>query len=92
MTPRGMKYYTLGLKKPTLDFGIPKNPNMPQILNEKLNKNKTLKKKFLNFSPSTKKMLYGWIIRAKLIETKERRVKKILEITKTGKIDLSTQK
>ena len=92
MTPRGMKYYTLGLKKPTLDFGIPKNPNMPQILNEKLNKNKTLKKKFLNFSPSTKKMLYRWIIRAKLIETKERRVEKILEITKTGKIDLSTQK
>ena len=91
MTQRGMKYYNLGLKKPNLDFGIPKNPNMPQILKEELNKNKALKKKFLDFAPSKKKMLYRWIIRAKLLETKEKRVKKILKIIKTGEMNLTTQ-
>lgn len=92
MTERGMKYYKLGLKKKTLDFGVPKNPNMPQILKDELNKNKSLEKKFSEFSPSTKKMLFRWLIRAKLPETKKRRVKKILEISKTGKIDLSMNK
>ncbi|MBT3866203.1 hypothetical protein HOF78_03855 [Candidatus Woesearchaeota archaeon] len=36
-------------------------------------------------------MLYRWIIRAKLLETKEKRVKKILKIIKTGEMNLTTQ-
>lgn len=91
MSERGEKYYKLGLKKPVLDFGIPKNPNMPIILKEALNKNRVLEKRFLKFPPSTKKMLYRWILRAKLLETRNKRVRKTLEIAKTGKVELTTK-
>lgn len=84
MTEEGLKFYKLGLKKPTHDHGIPKNPDMPEELKLALSKNKKAKENFEKFAPSTKKMLYRWILRGKLNETREKRVKKIVDGASKG--------
>lgn len=38
MTPSVMEFYRLGLKRPTHDFGIPKNPDSPDELKKALSK------------------------------------------------------
>ena len=58
MTSIGLKFYKEGLKKPTHDFGIPKNPEMPVELKNALDKEKKAKENFEKFPPSTKKMFY----------------------------------
>lgn len=83
MTPVGSKYYKEGLKKPTHDFGIPKNPDIPIELKQAL-KNKA-KDNFEKYTPSTKKMLYRWILRGKREETRNKRIKLIIERAKKGK-------
>ena len=74
MTPTGLEFYKLGLKKPTHDHGIPKNPDMPSELEQALNKNRSARENFNNFPPSTKKMIYRWILRGKLPETRLKRI------------------
>ena len=80
MTPEGLRFYKLGFKKLPHDHDIPKNPNMPEELKKALSKNKKAKEKFDNLAPSKKKMFYRWIIRAKLLETKKKRIRKIIEL------------
>jgi len=46
MSKEGLKFYNLGLQKPTLDEGIPKNPTMPTELKQALSKNKKAKENF----------------------------------------------
>jgi uncharacterized protein YdeI (YjbR/CyaY-like superfamily) len=75
MTPTGLKFYKEGLKKPTLDFGIPKNPDIPLELDALLNKNKKARKNFDSFSASTKKVIYRWILRGKREETRSKRIR-----------------
>lgn len=53
---------------------------MPEELKQALSKNKRAKEKFDKFTPSKKKMLYRGIIRAKLPETRKRRIEKIIEL------------
>ena len=74
MTTEGLKFYTLGLKRKTHDYGIPKNPDMPDELKKALAKNKTAQHHFDNFPPSAKRMFYRWILHAKLLETRTRRI------------------
>ncbi len=81
----GMKFYKEGLKKKPLDFGIPKNPDMPEELEKELNKKLISKRNFEKLSPSVKRTYYRWIIRAKLPETRKKRIKLIIENMKTGK-------
>jgi uncharacterized protein YdeI (YjbR/CyaY-like superfamily) len=85
MTPAGLKFYEEGLKKPTHDHGIPKNPNMPNDLKKALKKDKLVWKNFEKFSPSAKKMLYRWILRAKMKATREKRIKEVVKRTKEKK-------
>ncbi len=85
MMPLGLKYYKEGLKKPTHDHGIPKNPSMPLELKKALDKNKKAKDNFELSPPSTKKQLYRWILRGKLQETRTKRIKKIIDSFKQGK-------
>lgn len=85
MMPLGLKYYKEGLKKLPHDFGIPKNPSMPLELKKELNKNKKAKDNFELFPPSTKKQFYRWILRGKLKETRDKRIKKIVEGAEEGK-------
>jgi uncharacterized protein YdeI (YjbR/CyaY-like superfamily) len=84
MTAEGLKFYELGLKKPTHDHSIPKNPLQPLELKKELTRNKSVLATFTAFSPSKKKMLYRWILSGKLPETRKKRVKKIYDAVKNG--------
>jgi uncharacterized protein YdeI (YjbR/CyaY-like superfamily) len=86
MTEEGLKYYKQGLKKPTHDSGIPKNPEMPEELKKELIKDRKTESNFKNLSPS-KKMFYRRILSGKLESTRKRRVKKVIELIKSGKMD-----
>ena len=79
MTESGLKYYKEGLKKPTHDFGIPKNPSIPLELEIALDKNKKAKENFEKYTPSIKKMAYRWILRGKRKETRDKRIKLLIE-------------
>jgi len=78
MTKEGLKFYRLGLQRPTHDHGIPKNPNMPRELAAVLVKNKVAKENFDKFSPSTKRVYYRWLLRAKLPATRQKIVEQIV--------------
>ena len=91
MTPTGLKFYKLGLQKPTHDQDVPKNPSMPLELKKALAKNKTIQKNFENFAPSTKRMLYRWLLSGKLPETRKKRVLAIIKMARTGNMRLATQ-
>ena len=82
MTPAGLKYYKEGLNKPLNDSGIPINPTIPIELKKALTKNKKAKDNFNKFPPSAKKQIYRWLLRAKLKETRDRRIKKIINNSK----------
>jgi uncharacterized protein YdeI (YjbR/CyaY-like superfamily) len=79
MVKEGLKYYKLGLAKPTHDFDVPKNPKIPASLSNALRKNKKAKKNFDKFPPSYKKTIYRWLLSAKLSATIDRRIKKIVK-------------
>ena len=80
MAPIGFKFYKEGAKKPTHDHGIPKNPDMPEELDKALKKEKIARDNFLKFSPSVKRTFYRWILRAKMPETKIKRIKQVVEL------------
>jgi len=84
MTTSGLKYFKEGLKKPTHDFGIPKNPDMPVALKLALGKNKKARDNFEKFIPSIKKMAYKWILNGKREETRTKRVKLLVERAKNN--------
>ena len=88
MTSAGLKFYKEGLKKPTHDFGIPKNPDMPVELKIALDKEKKAKENFEKFPPSTKKMFYRWILSGKREETRAKRIKLTVEKAKIGNKDV----
>lgn len=85
MTPAGLKIYKEGLKKPTHDYGIPKNPDMPDELKKALENEKNSLENFKKFSPSVKRTFYRWILSAKLSETKIKRIDKTVELAKENK-------
>ncbi len=86
MSPEGLKWYKEGLKKKPNDFGLEKNPEMPEDLKKELDKikNKKLKENFDKLAPSMKRVYYRWVLRAKLPETKKR-INLILRNMKSGK-------
>lgn len=84
MSPFGLKMYKLGLQKPTHDHGIPKDPDMPEELKKKL-KGKKDKELFEKVSPSRRRMYYRWILRAKLAETRQKRVTIVYQAVCAGK-------
>ena len=88
MMPQGLKFYQEGLKRPTHDAGIPKNPEMPEGLRKALSKNKRARENFNEQAPSMKKMLYRWILRAKREETQLKRIKRIVEESAAGNKDM----
>ena len=85
MAPLGLKFYKLGLQKPTHDHGIPKNPTIPLALAKALAGQSVAKKNFEGFPPSTKKMIYKWILRAKREGTKRERISKTVALARIGK-------
>jgi len=84
MTSVGLEFYKQGLKKPTHDAHIPKNPDMPIELKTALGKDKKAQKNFEKIAPSIKKMLYGGILRGKREETRTKRVRLIVKNARAG--------
>jgi len=80
MSEHGILRFKQGLKKKPHDYGIPKNPKIPLELKRELekDKNKKAKEKFKLISPSTKKMIYRTILRARTTETREKRINKLI--------------
>ncbi len=85
MTPEGMRFYKLGLSRPTHDHGIPKNPDMPPEIKQALAKDPAAAKNFEKLAPSMKRTLYRWFLHAKQEETKAKRVKKIIDSVRSDK-------
>jgi len=85
MSLQGIKFYLEGLSKPPHDAGIPENPDIPKYLLSALNKNKIAKNNFNKFAPSYKKPLLRWLLKAKLPETREKRIKEIIKIAEANK-------
>ena len=84
MTPTGLKAYHLGLQKTTIDIILPDN-HMPLELTKEFKKNPTLKKNFDSLAQSYKKIYVHWIERAKLPETRKKRVQTVLKNLAKGK-------
>ncbi|MFH1771167.1 MAG: YdeI/OmpD-associated family protein [archaeon] len=85
MSPHGLKTYKLGVKKPLIDQHIPDNPEVPLKLKQALAKNKKAKMFFDSVAPSHRKLWLRGIYRAKLEETKEKRIKEIVALCSQGK-------
>ena len=82
MTEQGMKFFKEGLAKPTLDYGIPKNPDMPIEIKRALAKDTKAKRGFEKMPPSSKRMYYRMFLRAKMPATKEKRINEILKLAR----------
>lgn len=85
MTEAGLKRYKEGLKKPTIDHGLPKNPKTPKELKEALAKHKKAKAFFESLAPSYRRYFIWWLVKAKREETKKKRLKQIVQKCKEGK-------
>ncbi|MBS3072570.1 YdeI/OmpD-associated family protein [Candidatus Pacearchaeota archaeon] len=85
MFPQGIHRYKQGLQKPTHDHGIPKNPDVPDDLRLSL-KEKSLEDKFEKIAPSSKRAYLRWLYRAKLPETRKKRIKSIIKTICENKI------
>jgi len=79
MRPSGLAFYKEGLKKKPHDHGIPKNPEIPKDLEKELNKNKSAKNNFLLLSPSARRTYLRWLFRAKLEQTRKKRINIIIK-------------
>ncbi len=81
MSSAGLRAFEEGKKKLPHDYGIPDNPDIPSELERELNKvkNREAKENFEKFSPSVKRTYYRWLLRAKLPETKNKRIEQIIK-------------
>lgn len=79
MSVEGIKHYQAGLKKPTHDAGISKNPRIPNDLKEELKKKGNAYDNFKKFSKSGRRMYLRWLQRAKMKETRGKRIREIVE-------------
>jgi uncharacterized protein YdeI (YjbR/CyaY-like superfamily) len=85
MTPSGLKAYKAGLKKPTHDHGIPKNPGMIKDLRIALSKDPKAKAYFAAMAPSSKKTYLRWILKAVRPETRQKRIQLVVKTCRAGK-------
>ena len=78
MTPHGLKFYKEGLKKKPHDHGLEKNPEVPEDMKKILDKNKKAKTNFEKLAPSYRRTYLRWILRAKLPETRKKRINSVI--------------
>ncbi|MBS3172617.1 YdeI/OmpD-associated family protein [Candidatus Woesearchaeota archaeon] len=79
MSEYGIKMYKEGLLKKPHDADLPTNPESPEELKKKLNKNRIIKEKFEKMAPSNRKMYLRSVLRAKRPETKEKRIAELIK-------------
>lgn len=79
MSEFGIKMYKEGLLKKPHDIDLPRDPEPPAELIKLLNKNKIAKANFEKMSKSNKRMHLRNILRAKMKETREKRINELIE-------------
>jgi uncharacterized protein YdeI (YjbR/CyaY-like superfamily) len=84
MAPAGLKMYKEGLKKPLIDAGLSKNPDVPSDLKKALQKNKSALKFFNSLAPSYRRSYIYWVARVKGEDTRKRTIKKVVERCEKG--------
>ncbi len=90
MTPYGLHFYKEGLKKLPHDHGIPENPGIPTDLQKELDSNKTAKENFNKLAPSLRRTYLRWLFRAKLPETRKKRISSIVKRLSKEKVKVGT--
>lgn len=85
ISSEGLRFYLEGKKKKTHDYGIPKNPDMPEGLKQALEMNSNAKVNFDSFPPSSKKMLFRWILKGQREETKKKRISHVIQMAAENK-------
>jgi uncharacterized protein YdeI (YjbR/CyaY-like superfamily) len=84
MSPFGIKMYEEGLVKKPHDEGIARNPRVPEYLKNELKK-ESIEENFRKIAPSYRRTLLRWLVRAKLEETRKKRLRIILKSLKNNK-------
>ncbi len=84
MAPEGIKRYKEGLSRPTHDQGISKNPGVPNDLKRALAHDSKAREGFEAFPPSSRKTYLRWMERAKLPETRAKRIETIVARARLG--------
>ncbi len=87
--PEGLKRYQEGLSKPTLDHGIPKNPNTPKDVKQEVEINK-LTKEFKKLAKSQKRMYLRMILRAKTPQTRKARINQLISILGKNNLNIKS--
>jgi len=85
MTPEGMTAYQLGAKKKPIDQGRPTEWTVPDDLAHALAKNPAASRVFGAYPPSAKKAHLSWLFNAKKPETREKRIRRMVEAAEKGK-------
>lgn len=85
MSPFGLARYHEGLKKPTIDAGLAKNPPVPDDLKNALAQNKHAYANFKTWSPSYTRTYLRWIERAKQPETRKKRINAVVQRAQENK-------
>jgi uncharacterized protein YdeI (YjbR/CyaY-like superfamily) len=85
MANEGLKRYEEGLKKPVIDHNLPKNPETPKDLKKLFENNKKAKACFEMLAPSYRRTFIYWIERAKRKETRDKRIKEVVNKCRDGK-------
>lgn len=85
MSPEGLKRYKEGFSRPTLDFGIPKDPNTPDDVKKALKK-VNLEKEYDKLSKSQRRMYLRMILKAKSEETRSKRIQILINYIKSKKV------
>ncbi|MBX4196168.1 YdeI/OmpD-associated family protein [Candidatus Pacearchaeota archaeon] len=78
MSPHGLKMYKEGLKKPTIDAGLPTTGDVPSDL-KKILQERGAYENFMKFAPSYRRTYLRWIAGAKQAVTKEKRVEAVVK-------------
>jgi uncharacterized protein YdeI (YjbR/CyaY-like superfamily) len=87
MQPEGMLAFQEVLEKPYLiyDNRSDGDPEIPEDLIDALKGNSKAFEHFMNFTPSTRRIYSEWLKSARRSETREKRIKKIVELAEKNK-------
>ncbi|MEK6840841.1 MAG: YdeI/OmpD-associated family protein [Nanoarchaeota archaeon] len=78
MTSHGLAFYKSGKKKKAFDYGIPKNPKVPEDLSKELDKNRKAKENFNNLPKSIRRTYLRWILMGKTQKTRHTRTSRVI--------------
>ncbi len=88
MTPGGLALYKYAEEHgllPNPDQPLPKDLNIPPLINQALLKNQNARNAFNVLAPSHQRQYVGWVMEAKKEETQRRRLSEMIGLLEKGK-------